>query len=94
MAIVDCHNLPLAVTSHTDEHREVTLVQLTFDIHMIEVRSENLIGDGPYDSDHLDAGMRKKGTAMSAPHRFERRRTVEWFFTWIHWQSRLLAGWE
>ncbi|MGA8345388.1 MAG: hypothetical protein WB781_25890, partial [Candidatus Sulfotelmatobacter sp.] len=31
MAIVDCHALPFAVTTHAAKHHEVTLVQLTFD---------------------------------------------------------------
>jgi hypothetical protein len=31
MAIVDRHGQPLAVTTHTASHHEVTLVQLTFE---------------------------------------------------------------
>ena len=47
MAIVDRHGLPLAVTTHAANHYEVTVVQLTFDIYMIEARPANPIGDVP-----------------------------------------------
>lgn len=39
-AAVDCHGLPLAVTTHADNRYEVTFVQLTFDFHMIETGPE------------------------------------------------------
>jgi len=110
MAIVDRHGLPLAVTTHAANHHEVTLVQLTFDFYMIEAQPENLIGDRAYDSDKLDAEMRKQGTEMIAPHRsnrvrkatqdgrrlrrYERRWIVERFFASIQWQRRLLVRWE
>jgi hypothetical protein len=35
------------------------LVQLCFDFYMIEAKPENLIGDRAYDSDPLDAELRK-----------------------------------
>jgi transposase len=101
MAIVDCHRLPLAVSTHAANHHEVTLVQLTFDFYMIEARPENLIGDCAYDSDRLDAKLRERGAEMIAPHRsnrvrkktqdgrrlrcYEQRWIVERFFAWIQW---------
>jgi transposase len=110
MAIVDRHGLPLAVTTHAANHHEVTLVQLTFDFYMIEAKPENLIGDKTYDSDPLDAQLRKQGVEMISPHkwnrtkrktqdgrrlrRYERRWIVERFFAWIQWQRRLLVRWE
>lgn len=110
MAIVDRHGLPLAVTTHAANPHEVTLVQLTFDIYMIEVRPENLIGDRAYDSDQLDAQLREQGTEIIAPHRcsrtrkktqdgrrlrrYERRWIVERFFVWLQWQQRMLVRWE
>ncbi len=110
MAIVDRHGLPLAVTTHSVNHHEVTLLQLTFDFYMIEARPENLIGDRAYDSDKLDAELHEHGTEMIAPHRsnrvrkatpdsrrlrrYERRWIVERFFARIQRQRRLLVRWE
>jgi hypothetical protein len=42
-------------------------VQLCFDFYMIEAKPENLIGDRAYDSDPLDAELRKDGIEMIAP---------------------------
>jgi transposase len=110
MGIVDRHGLPLAVSTHAANHHEVTLVQLSFDFYMIEAKPENLIGDKAYDSDKLDAELRKEGVEMIAPHRkgrkkrktqdgrrlrrYERRWLVERFFAWLQWQRRLLVRWE
>jgi putative transposase len=38
MAIVDRHGLPLSVSTHAANHREVRLVQLCFDFYMIEAK--------------------------------------------------------
>ena len=72
MAIVDRHGLPLSVSTHAANHHEVRLVQLCFDFYMIEAKLENLIGDRAYDSDPLDAELRKDGIEMIAPHRSNR----------------------
>src|SRR6266498_5978783 len=72
MAIVDRHGLPLSVSTHAANHHEVRLVQLCFDFYMIEAKPENLIGDRAYDSDPLDAELRKDGIEMIAPHRSNR----------------------
>jgi IS5 family transposase len=66
--------LPLAVSTHAANHHEVTLVQLSFDFYMIEAKPENLIGDKAYDSDKLDAELRKEGVEMIAPHRKGRKK--------------------
>ena len=110
MAIVDRHGLPLSVSTHAANHHEVRLVQLCFDFYMIEAKPENLIGDRAYDSDPLDAELRKDGIEMIAPHRgnrskpptqdrrrlsrYMRRWLVERFFAWIQWQRRILIRWE
>src|SRR6266702_1225763 len=110
MAIVDRHGLPLSVSTHAANHHEVRLVQLCFDFYMIEAKPENLIGDRAYDSDPLDAELRKGGIEMIAPHRgnrskpptqdrrrlsrYMRRWLVERFFAWIQWQRRILIRWE
>ena len=107
MAIVNRHGLPLSVSTHAANHHAVTLVQLSFKFYMIEAKPENLIGDRAYDSDPLDAELRKDGINMIAPHksnrkkrktqdgrrlrRYERRWLVERFFAWLQWQRRLLV---
>src|SRR2546427_3036425 len=109
MAIVDRHGLPLSVSTHAANHHEVRLVQLCFDFYMIEAKPENLIGDRAYDSDPLDAELRKDGIEMIAPHRcnrskpptqdrrrlsrYMRRWLVERFFAWIQSQRRILVRW-
>ena len=45
LAIVDCHGLPLSVSTHAANHHEVTLVQLSFNFYMLEAKPEHLIGD-------------------------------------------------
>ena len=109
MGIVGRHGLPLAVSTHADNHYEVTLVQLTFDFYMIEAKPEKLIGDKAYDSDDLHDELRRQGVEMIAPHRGNRKRTtqdgrslqrykrrwiIERFFAWIQWNRRLITRWE
>jgi hypothetical protein len=72
MAIVDRYGLPLSVSTHAANHHAVGLVQLCFDFYMIEAKPENMIGDGAYHSDLLDAELRKDGIEMIAPHRGNR----------------------
>ena len=74
MGIVDRGGLPLAASTHTVNHHEVTLVQLTFDFYMVEAKPENLIGDKAYDSDHLDEELRQQGIRMIAPQAAHPRR--------------------
>jgi hypothetical protein len=63
MAIVGRHGLPLSVSTHAANHHEV--------LYMIEAKPENF-GDRAYDSDLLDAELRKDGIQMIAPHRGNR----------------------
>jgi hypothetical protein len=72
MAIVDRHGLPLSVSMHAANHHEVRLVQLCFDLYMIEAKPDNLIGDRAYDSDPLDEELRRDDIKMIAPHRSNR----------------------
>lgn len=71
---------------------------------------ENLVGDKAYDSDPLDADLRRQRVEMVAPHRknrteprtqdgrrlrrYRRRWIVERFFAWIQWNRRVLIRWE
>jgi hypothetical protein len=64
MAIVDRHGVLLAVSTHAANQHKVTLVQLSFDSYMIEVKPENLIGDRAYDGDQLDEELRQGGIEM------------------------------
>ena len=68
MPIVYRHGLPLAVSTHSSNHHEVTLVQLSFDFYMIEAKPENLIGDRAYYSGKLDDEPRQDGIEVIAPH--------------------------
>ena len=68
------------------------------------------MGDRTYDSDKLDAELRRDGVEMISPHRsnrrklktqdgrrlrrYERRWRVERFFAWLQWQRRLLVRWQ
>ena len=74
MAIVDRHSLPLAVSTHTANHHEVPLVQLSFEFYMIEAKPEKLIGDRAYDSDKLDEELREGSVEMISPHRKNRKK--------------------
>src|SRR6185295_4215572 len=81
-----------------------------FRLLLIEAKPEKLIGDRAYDSDPLDAELRKDGIEMIAPHRcnrskpptqdrrrlsrYMRRWLVERFFAWLQWQRRILIRWE
>lgn len=110
MAIVDRHGLPLAASTHAANHHEVTLVQLTLDLYMVEAKPEKLVGDKAFDSDALDEELREEGVEMIAPHRRGRRKMktqdgrplrrarrrwlVERFFAWIGWNRRVLIRWE
>ena len=63
-------------STHAANHHEVRLVQLCFDFYMIEAKPKNLIGDRAYDSDPLDAELRKDGIEMIAPHRGNRSNKI------------------
>lgn len=65
LAIVDRQGLPLSVSPHAANHHEVTLVQLSFEFYMIEVKPHNLIGDKAYDSNVLDEQLRNDGVEMT-----------------------------
>jgi hypothetical protein len=67
MATVDRHGPLPALTTHAANHRDVTLVQLTFDLYVIDVTSQNLIGDRAFDGDEPDAHMRELSTDVCSP---------------------------
>jgi hypothetical protein len=68
LAIVDRQGLPLSVSTHGANHHEVTLVQLSFDFYMLEVKPENLIGDKAYDSAALEESLKAQGVDLGCCH--------------------------
>lgn len=64
LAIVDCHGLPLSVSTHAANHHEVTLVQLSFHFSRLEDKPEHLIGDRAYDSNGLDDDLKHDGVPI------------------------------
>ena len=110
MAVVDRCGLPLSVSVHSASPHESKLVQLSLDLKFAEEEPANLIGDKAYDSDPLDAALRRRGVEMIAPHRrnrtrrrtqdgrrlrrYKRRWIAERFFAWIQWDRRILVRWE
>ena len=110
MAIVDRCGLPLSIGTHSAQRHEAKLVQLSLDLVLLDDLPENLVGDKAYDSDPLDAEVKRRGVEMIAPHRrnrtrpktqdgrrrrrYKRRWIVERFFAWLQWNRRVLIRWE
>ena len=109
MAICDRHGLPIAVHVASASPYEPHLVPATLDARFLKELPARLIGDRGYDSDALDAQLRKDyGIEMIARHRRGRRRTqdgraarrtkrrwkIERLFAWLHNSRRLVTRWE
>jgi hypothetical protein len=70
MAIAERAGLPIALWTGSASPHEVTLVGRTLNHHLTTERPQRLIGDKAYDSDKLDAQLRKRRKIeMIAPHR-------------------------
>jgi transposase len=77
MAIADRHGLPLAVHVASASPHETKLVELTIERRFLAQTPQRLIGDRAYDSDPLDAQIRKRfRVQMIAPHNTQRTRTA------------------
>jgi transposase len=77
MAIADRHGLPLAVHVASASPHETKLVELTIQRRFLAQTPQRLIGDRAYDSDPLDAQIRKRfRVQMIAPHNTQRTRTA------------------
>ena len=74
MTIVDRCGLLLSVGTHSAQRHEVRLVQLSLDLVFVGDLPENLLSDKAYDSDPLDADLKKQGVEMIAPHQKNRTR--------------------
>ena len=75
MAIADRHGLPIGAWVTSASPAEVTLVEDTLDSCFLRRSPDRLIGDRAYDSDPLDARLRKeRKVEMISPHRKNRKR--------------------
>ena len=87
----------------------MTLVERTLDMLVTRGPVRRLIGDRAYDSDRLDARLRKRGITLIAPHRRTRRRAtqdgrslrryrrrwrIERLFAWLQNYRRIVTRYE
>jgi hypothetical protein len=77
MAVADRHGLPVAVSIESATPHEVKLAESTLLQMVVPEPPQNLIGDNAYDSDKLDAELRRYGIELIAPHRSNRRNTTQ-----------------
>lgn len=110
MAIADRAGLPVSVWIASASPHEVTLVEETLDQSLIKQSPEKLIGDKAYDSDELDARLRKeRGIELIAPNRsnrknqtqdgrplrrYRRRWRIERLFSWLQSFRRVTVRYE
>lgn len=109
MAVADRHGLPLAVWTAPGQRGETTLVRDTLRGRFLKALPQRLIGDRAYDSDGLDAELKKLGIEMIAPHhpnrknltqdgrplrRYRRRWHIERLFAWMMRFRRLVTRYE
>ena len=107
MAICDRHGLPLAVHVASASPYEPHLVPATLDARFLRQLPTRLIGDKGYDSDLLDAQLRRRyGVEMIAANRsyrtrhtqdrrvlprLKRRWKIERLFAWLQNSRRLVT---
>ena len=77
MAVADSHGLPVAVSVESATPHEVTLAESTLLQMVIPEPPQNLVGEKAYDSDELDAELRRYGIELIAPHRCNRRNQTQ-----------------
>jgi len=109
MAIADARGLPIAVGIASGPRHEVGLVEETLGQRFVRGRLLRLIGDKAYDSNKLDAALRKRGIDMIAPHhpthttktqderklrRYRKRWMIERVFAWLMRSRRLVIRYE
>ncbi len=110
MAVADRHGLPIAVGIASGQRHETQLVVETLNASFLKKKlPQRLIGDRAYDSNKLDAELKKMGVEMIAPHhpthksqtqdgrqlrRYKRRWHVERLFAWLQCSRRLITRFE
>ena len=77
MAVADRHGLPVAVSVESATPHEVKLAESTLVQMVIPEAPQNLIGDNAYDSDKLDARLRRYGIELISPHRSNRKNRTQ-----------------
>jgi transposase len=77
MAVADRHGLPVAVFVESATPHEVKLALPTLIQMVVPEAPQNLIGDNAYDSDKLDAELRRYGIELIAPHRCNRKNKTQ-----------------
>lgn len=77
MTIGDAHGLPVAISIESASPHEVTLVDGRITKRFVKEKPDHLVGDLAYDSDPLDAEMKRKhGIEVIAPHKENRIKPV------------------
>lgn len=109
MAIADRNGLPIAIGIASGPLNEAKLVPATLGQRFVRGRLRRLIGDKAYDSNPLDAELRRMGIDMIAPHhprvrnktqdhrklrRYRRRWLIERFWSWLMRWRRLVTRYE
>jgi transposase len=109
MAIADARGLPIAIGLASGPCHEAPLVEATLGRRFVRGRLLRLIGDKAYDSERLDAALRKRGIDMIAPNkvnrklqsqdrrklrRYKRRWLIERVFAWLMRSRRLVIRYE
>lgn len=109
MAVADRNGLPIAVGIASGQRHETKLVLETLRARFLKPLPQRLIGDRAYDSNGLDAELRKLGVDMIAPHnptrkhktqdlrklrRYRRRWHIERLFAWLQCARRLITRFE
>ena len=110
MAIADRNGLPISIHIESASPHEAKLVQKTIDNRFLNRNPRRLIGDKAYDSDYIDAELRKKRIRLIAPHkcnrrkqptqdgrelrRYKRRWKIERLFAWLQNFRRIATRWE
>jgi transposase len=110
MAIADASGLPLSVWATGASTHEVKLVEQTIEHRFIKEKPKRIVGDLAYDSDPLDARLKKKKIQLIAPHKSNRRKQptqdgrklrrycrrwkIERLFAWIQNFRRCVTQYE
>ena len=109
MAVADRNGLPIAVGIASGQRHEAPLVVDTLGQRFVRGKLVRLIGDKAYDSNILDAALRKRGIDMIAPNhvtrklqnqdgrklrRYKRRWLIERVFAWLMRSRRLVTRYE
>ena len=99
----------MAVSIESATLHEVKLAESTLLQMVVPEPPQSLIGDNAYDSDKLDAELRRYGIELIAPHRSNRRNTpqdlrrmrryrrrwkIERLFAWLQNFRRLVVRYE